>query len=113
MKIQSCKRKGRELVKKVRAMLLEAFPSVSESDIKIPTTSCPGEDLWLSDHARNWFPFSLEMKNQERLNVYSAYAQAVRNSSHHTPALVFSRNREDIYIMLKLKDFIYSLKEDV
>lgn len=111
MKIRSCKAKGRSLVKQIREALLEAFPQIDDGDIKIPTTSCPGEDLWLSSKARTYFPFSVEAKNVERLNVYSAYKQAARNASMHTPIVVFTKNHAETFVMIRLKDFIYSLKE--
>ena len=40
-----------------------------------------GEDLIMARDARQKFPFSIECKNQEKLNVYEAYAQACANLS--------------------------------
>ena len=39
-----------------------------------------GEDLIMARDARQKFPFSIECKNQEKLNVYDDYAQAEANS---------------------------------
>ncbi len=39
-----------------------------------------GEDIMLSAKARNMFPYSVECKNQETLNVWKAFEQAEHNS---------------------------------
>ena len=44
-----------------------------------------GEDLIMARDSRQKFPFSIECKNQEKLNVYDAYDQACANSGDHEP----------------------------
>ena len=44
-----------------------------------------GEDLIMSSGARQMFPYSIECKNQESLNVWSAFEQAQKNSGDYEP----------------------------
>lgn len=65
-----------------------------------------GMDIILSDRARKAFPFAVECKNQERLNIWQAIAQSQENSEGLTPMVVFTRNRDDVYCSLKLDDLL-------
>ena len=69
-----------------------------------------GEDILLSPAARKLFPFSVECKVQEKLNIWSSLEQAENNSGSHTPLLIFKRNRTKTYAVLELKDFIRLIK---
>ena len=53
------------------------------------------------------FPYSVECKNVERLNVWSALSQAQANTKEGTTALlVFGRNRTEPYVAMKLAEFM-------
>jgi len=70
-----------------------------------------GEDILLSPAARKLFPFSVECKNQEKINIWSSLEQAETNSGKHTPLLVFKRNRSKTYAVLQLDDLMRLLDE--
>jgi hypothetical protein len=53
-----------------------------------------GEDLIMAQMARQKFPFSIECKNQERLNVWDAYNQAETNSGKYEPILFIKKNNK-------------------
>ena len=88
MKTQSAKAKGRNLQKQVRELLIEHL-GIDPEDIESRSMGAGGEDLILAKAARNLFPYSIECKNQEKVNVWSAYKQATENSKsyHHVCAL--------------------------
>ena len=65
-----------------------------------------GEDLMLSPAARAVFPYSVECKNQESINFWNAYAQAVANCGEHQPLLVLKRNRQKPVVVLDAEHFI-------
>ena len=90
---QSCKQKGRRLQKAVVKDILLAFPALHAADVKSCAMGSGGEDVQLSAAARAVFPFSVEVKNRERLNVHAALAQAEANAGESEPLLVFSKNR--------------------
>ena len=51
-----------------------------------------GEDLIMSRSAREKFPYSIECKNQESLNIWKSYEQAQQNSGNYEPIVVIKRN---------------------
>lgn len=92
MKSRSAKAKGRRIIEELREAILRAFPELQRDDILIQPTSVGGEDLKLSPAARMLFPFAVEGKNKESLNIWSAIAQAQANAKGNPPAVVFRRN---------------------
>lgn len=114
MKPQSAKAKGRRLQQTVRDRILETFPSLEPDDVRSASMGASGEDLLLSPAARRLFPFSVECKNQERLNIWTALTQAESNSRDgKTPLLVFTRNRAATYVALPFDVFLDLVKEAV
>ena len=111
MKPQSAKAKGRNLQKWVRDLLLESFPQLEEDDVRSTSMGCGGEDLQLSPAARKLFGFSIECKNQERLNVWDAYDQASANSGKHEPLLVMKKNRKKPLVVLDAETFVQIIKK--
>ncbi len=107
MKTASCKAKGRRLQNMVAAMIREKF-SLPEEDVRPVPMSSEGADIQLSNRARLIFPFAVECKNQERLNIWEAIKQAKKHGDNTclTPLVVFTRNREDVYVSLPLEDFM-------
>tara|TARA_B100000745_G_scaffold252870_1_gene175099 strand:+ start:920 stop:1183 length:264 start_codon:yes stop_codon:yes gene_type:complete len=60
----------------------------------------------LSPAARALFPYSVECKNQESLNVWNSYAQATANCGENQPALFIKRNRHKPLVVLDAEHFI-------
>ena len=85
MRPQSAKAKGRRFQQWVRDMLIE-HRDIHPEDIESRSMGAGGED------ARQKFPFSIECKNVEKLNVYDAYDQACANSGDNTPILFMKKN---------------------
>ena len=112
MKPRSAKNKGKRLQNKVRDLILEKFNSKLESDdVRSITMGESGEDILLSPAARRLFPFSVECKNQEKLNIWSALEQAEGNSGNHTPLVIFKRNRSKTYAVLEFDRLLELLNE--
>lgn len=74
MRPQSAKAKGRRLQQWVRDQLIEHL-EVHPEDIESRSMGAGGEDLIMARDARKKFPFSIECKNQEKLNIWDAYEQ--------------------------------------
>ena len=83
MKTQSAKAKGRKLQQWVRDQLIEQL-DVHPEDIESRSMGAGGEDLIMARAARQKFPFSIECKNVEKLNVWEAYEQATVSYTHLT-----------------------------
>ena len=75
MKPQSAKAKGRRLQQQFRELLIEEL-GIHPEDIESRSMGAGGEDLIMARAAREKFPYSIECKNVEKLNVWEAYKQA-------------------------------------
>tara|TARA_X000001382_G_scaffold8197_1_gene5971 strand:- start:1064 stop:1399 length:336 start_codon:yes stop_codon:yes gene_type:complete len=111
MKSRSAKNKGKRLQNQVRDLILEKFQQLEEDDVRSTTMGDSGEDILLSPAARKLFPFSVECKNQEKLNIWSSLEQAENNSGIHSPLLIFKRNRTKTYAVLELEELLKILNE--
>ena len=112
MKPRSAKNKGKRLQNKIRDLILEKFDSKLEpDDVRSITMGDSGEDILLSPAARKVFPFSVECKNQEKLNIWSSLEQAESNSGKHTPLVIFKRNRTKTYAVLEFDKLLELLNE--
>jgi hypothetical protein len=107
MKPRSAKHKGRRFQTAVKKAILERFPHLEDDDVKVVVRSEPGTDITLSPPAQRVFPYSVECKNVERLNIWSALSQAQANTKEGTTTLlVFGRNRTEPYVAMKLAEFL-------
>ncbi len=111
MKPRSAKNKGKRLQNKIRDLILEKFDILEPDDVRSITMGDSGEDILLSPAARKLFPFSVECKNQEKLNIWGALEQAEDNSGNHTPLVIFKRNRSKTYAVLEFKELLKLLNE--
>ena len=107
MKTSSAKAKGRKLQQDVRDMLLEHSEGLTTDDIRSTSMGAPGEDILFSTAAREAFPWTVEVKAQEKLNVWSAYEQAEENNpGDYEPIVFFKRNRSKTFVMLDAEYFV-------
>ena len=111
MKPRSAKNKGKRLQNKIRDLILEKFDSLEPDDVRSITMGDSGEDIFLSPAARRLFPYSVECKNQEKLNIWSSLEQAEENSGKHTPLVIFKRNRSKTYAVLEFDKLLELLNE--
>ena len=111
MKPRSAKNKGKRLQNKVRDLILEKFNSLESDDVRSITMGESGEDILLSPAARKLFPFSVECKNQAKLNIWKSLEQSETNSGKHTPIVIFKRNRTKTYVALEFKKLLELLNE--
>ena len=105
MRPQSAKAKGRLFQQWVRDKLIEER-NIHPEDIESRSMGAGGEDLIMARDARQKFPFSIECKNQEKLNVYEAYAQACANSGDHEPILFMKKNHKKPLVVVDAEYFI-------
>ena len=110
MKTSSAKAKGRRLQQKFMQLLIEKL-EIDPEDIESRSMGAGGEDLIMSKAARTKFPFSVECKNQERLNVWSAWEQANDNKGIYDPLVVIKKNGVDPLVVLDAKVFMEYVKE--
>lgn len=102
------KAKGKRFSKYVAHFIAKTL-GVAPSDVRVPPTSVPGVDVWLSLDAFNKFPFGIECKHVEKLNIHDALKQAKANCKIGSPLVIFTRNHDEVYCALKLSDFMNAL----
>ena len=107
MKTQSAKAKGRKLQQWVRDQIIEQL-EVHPEDIESRSMGAGGEDLIMARAARERFPFSVECKNVEKLNVWEAYEQAKSNSNDYEPIVIMKKNQKKPLVVVDA-DFFISL----
>ena len=110
MKTQSAKAKGRRLQQWFRDLLIEKL-DIHPEDVESRSMGAGGEDLIMARAAGEKFPFSIEAKNQEKLNVWEAYKQASENSGDYEPLVVLKRNNHKPLVLVDAEYFVNLHKE--
>ena len=110
MKTQSRKAKGRRLQQQFMQLLIEKL-DIDPEDIESRSMGAHGEDLIMSKAARNKFPYSIECKNQERMNIWSAWDQANENKGMYEPLVVIKKNGVRPLVLLDAENFLEMIKE--
>ena len=110
MKTSSAKAKGRRLQQKFMELLIEKL-KIDPEDIESRSMGAGGEDLIMSRAARHKFPYSVECKNQERLNIWQAWEQANGNKGIYEPLVVIKKNGVRPLVVLDAENFLDMIKD--
>ena len=105
MKTQSAKAKGRRFQQWVRDKLIEVL-DIHPEDIERRSMGAGGEDLIMARAAREIFPYSIECKNQEKINLWESYKQATENSGKYEPVVFIKRNNHKPLVVVDADYFI-------
>ena len=105
MKTQSAKAKGRRLQQWFRDLLIEKL-DIHPEDIESRSMGAGGEDLIMARAARQIFPYSIECKNQESVNLWKSYEQAQENSKDYEPVVVLKRNNSKPLVLVDAEYFV-------
>ena len=111
MKTSSAKAKGRKLQQWFANVLVETLGLDSE-DLESRPMGSQGEDIILGKQSRQLFPFSVECKNQEAVNVWKAYEQASENCKGYEPLVVIKRNRTKPLVVMDAQKFVELLNKN-
>ncbi len=107
MKTSSAKAKGRNLQNAVRDLIVAVLPDELKCQARSAIMGETGADVKLVGKARDAFPYAVECKNQERLNLWASWDQTMDNAKKEklSPALFVKKNRTEILVVLKATDF--------
>ena len=105
MRTASAKAKGRRLQKWFAEKLVEHL-EVDSEDLESRPMGSSGEDIIMGKLTRQKFPYSVECKNQEAVNVWKAYEQAESNSKQYEPVVVIKRNQHKPLVVVDAEYFI-------
>ena len=110
MNTASRKAKGRRLQQQFMKLLIEKL-DIDPEDIESRSMGAGGEDLIMSKAARTKFPYSVECKNQERLNIWQAWDQANGNKGIYEPLIVIKKNGTPPLVVLNAENFLEMIKD--
>ena len=110
MKPQSAKSKGRKLQQWFTKLLVDVL-DMDEEDLESRPIVSQGEDIIMWKLSRGKFPYSIECKNQEAVNVWKAYAPAQENCKSYEPLVVIKRNRSKPLVLVDAEHFVSLFKE--
>ena len=105
MKTSSAKAKGRNLQKWVVSKLVEHL-QLNPDDLESRPMGSSGEDVIMGVQSRELFPYSVECKNQEKVNVWAAYEQSEANCDKHEPLVVIKKNHKKPLVVVDAEYFI-------
>lgn len=110
MRPSSCKAKGRRLQQEVRDDLRrEGAPyGLEPDDIESTAMGQSGVDVILSPAAKRIFPFDVEAKNVEKLNVVGVFKKhlAKYKDTPRLKLLIHSRNHTETMVTMRWSDFL-------
>lgn len=111
------KNKGQQFQKEIVMVLRHRFgfdhdkESCFEGDIQANPMGQSGRDVKLSPKAEQFIPFNIEAKRTEKLNIWSALAQAEANADKgRIPLLIFKRNRSKVYAVMELSNLMHIME---
>ena len=105
MRPSSAKAKGRKLQQWFTNKLVELL-GLDPEDLESRPMGSQGEDIIMGKQSRTIFPYSIECKNQEAVNVWKAYEQAESNCGKYEPLVVIKRNRSKPLVLVEAQYFI-------
>jgi len=106
MRPQSAKNKGRKLQQWMCQQIIKEL-GVACEDCRSCSMGASGEDVQLSKSARKKFPYSVECKNREQVNVWQSYRQAEANAPRATePLLCIKRNKSKPLVVVDAEHFV-------
>lgn len=105
---QSRKSKGRSFQQYVVAEILKKYVDLTPHDVWSISMGASGLDIKLSEAAREVFPFGVECKRKESINVHNDFKQARANANKENlfPLLVSKRNHESALVTMEFKTFM-------
>jgi hypothetical protein len=105
VKTSSAKAKGRKLQQWVVEKLV-AILAFDPEDLESRPMGSSGEDVIMGVQSRKQFPYSIECKNQEAVNVWKAMEQCQTNCKNYEPLVIIKRNNSKPLALVDAEYFI-------
>ena len=110
MLTKSGKAKGRRFQNYIRDMMLMRAPSLTKDDVRSTPMGVNGPDIQLSTEGKLVYPWDVEVKNQERINIWKAWQQVESRvkdemDGGEAPILFIKRNNTRPLVVMLADDF--------
>jgi hypothetical protein len=107
------KAKGRKLQQFVAKLIQDTF-GLSELDVRSTSMGAQGVDVQLSSKALTYFPYAVECKCVEKVNIWEALVQASANAVEESnktgltiqPLVVVKKSHKEPVVILQLSAFM-------
>ena len=110
LKTSSAKAKGRRLQQKIRNDLRELGKDygLTAGDVESRSMGCFGVDVILSPAGLKVFPFDIEAKNQESINLCTTFWKHYRKyeKTKYLKMLVHCKNHSEPTVTIRWKDLL-------
>ena len=105
--VSARKSKGKNFQNDIRDDILALYPDLTENDVYSTSMGAQGIDIMLSEEARKVFPFAVECKRSEGVNVHGAMDQCIPNAKKEGlhPIVISKKNRKDALVTLEWSVF--------
>jgi hypothetical protein len=111
--VRSRKAKGRKLQQWVRDELLKVFPSLNNNDVQSAIMGESGQDIKLSNVAKESIKYSIECKNKQTFKgIYDIMEQAQSNAEDkQIPLAIIKMNKLQPLAIVDASHFIKLIGE--
>jgi hypothetical protein len=100
----SAKAKGAKFQREIREQIQQVI-GVEKDDVLSRSMGANGTDIMLSSAAWKLFPYAVECKRVERLNLNSAWDQAEANSGPYNTLVFSKRSRRQALVTMTAEHF--------
>jgi hypothetical protein len=107
---QNNRARGATTQSEVKALIIGSFPGLDDTDVRSTSRGAQGEDIQLSNHARGFLPYQIEVKRQKKCTACRWMEQAETHGGHE-PLVVFREDRGEFMVCVKFKEFLRLLQE--
>lgn len=105
MNPSSAKAKGAAYQREIRDLLVATL-GLDPEDIESRPMGSNGQDLIMGVQSKKVFPFAIECKRTERLNIHAAWDQASANAGKLQPIVFHRRSRQRSLVTLDAQTFL-------
>ena len=111
MNTHSRKAKGKRLQKKI-AKDIQTLLNLNEMDVQSRPMGEKGTDIMFSPLAQLNFPYDIECKKQETINIWDCITQTEHNVQHgNQPLLIIKKNHTEPYAVIRWDHFLKLVKQ--
>jgi hypothetical protein len=111
---KSRKNKARNLQKLVCRIIQAHNPELLPGEVESTSMGVSGVDVKLNtERAREMVPFAIEVKSQEKLNIWEAWNQAKQHelNTKRAALLVFKRNHSEVMVTCEANLFFNLVRD--
>lgn len=84
---------------------------MTELDVRSTSMGAGGEDIQLSQRAKDLIPYQFEAKNQERFKTLYDIVEQAKGHGQYEPVVVLKMNRKEPLVVITAEHFFALLRK--